>query len=166
MDFTAILKQVAPTLATALLGPLGGAAVAFLGDKLGLPEKTIESVGKAIQGMSPEELSNLKKLDQEFSLKMKELDINLEAVYAADRDSARKMQVANKSWTPEVLSWIVVISTLALEGYLLVQGVPPGVNELVIGRVLGTLDMAFATVLAFWLGVASKARARMKQSAS
>ena len=134
--------------------------MAFFGDKLGLPEKTIESVGKAIQGMSPEELANLKKLDQEFATKMKELDIDLEKVYAGDRDSARKMQVANKSWTPEVLSWIVVIATLALEGYMMIHGVPVGVNELVIGRVLGTLDMAFATVLAFWLGSSKQSQSK------
>ena len=35
MNLADILKQAAPALATAVLGPLGGIATSFLADKLG-----------------------------------------------------------------------------------------------------------------------------------
>ncbi|HEY3159805.1 MAG TPA: hypothetical protein VGJ78_12655, partial [Vicinamibacterales bacterium] len=60
--------------------------------------------------------------------------------------------------TPAVLSWTIVAATLFLEGWVLIYGVPPGAPDVVVGRVLGTLDVAFITVLTFWLGTAHQAQ--------
>jgi len=89
---------------------------------------------------------------------MRALDIDLERISASDRDSARKMAVETKAWTPAVLSWLIIVATLGIEGYILVNGVPAQVNDLVAGRILGTLDMAFMTVLTFWLGTSNSSR--------
>jgi len=43
------LKTIAPMLGTALGGPLGGAAAAFVADKLGLSEKTVDAVTSVLQ---------------------------------------------------------------------------------------------------------------------
>lgn len=152
MDFTDILKTVAPGIATALGGPLAGMAVSAIGAALGVSEPTQEKIKVALSGATPDDMLKLKEAEQQFQLQMRKLDIDLVQISASDRDSARKMQVANKSWTPEILSWLIVIATLALEGYILMHGIPVGVSEFVSGRILGTLDTAFVTVLAFWLG--------------
>ena len=55
-----LLKSVAPTLATALTGPQGGAAVAVMAKKLGV-EDTVEAVTKAIQG-DPEAAMKLREI--------------------------------------------------------------------------------------------------------
>jgi hypothetical protein len=47
-NLTAILGAVAPTLATAMGGPLGGMALKMVADKLGLPESTMEAVEAAV----------------------------------------------------------------------------------------------------------------------
>lgn len=65
---TATLVQLAPTILS-FLGPLGTAAgvgLEFLGDKLGLTDKTKDSINSAIQGMTADQSIQLKKLDIEF----------------------------------------------------------------------------------------------------
>jgi hypothetical protein len=157
-DFLGILKSVAPGLATALLGPLGGMAVTAIGSALGVSEPTQEKIQQALSGATPEDLLKVKQAEQQFQKDMRALDIDLERISASDRDSARKMAVETKAWTPAVLSWLIIVATLGLEGYILVNGVPAQVNDLVAGRILGTLDMAFMTVLTFWLGTSNSSR--------
>lgn len=79
-----VLKSVAPTLATALGGPLAGAAVAFLSSKLGVPA---EAVQQAVSGMTPADLVKMKELDYQFqeemgrqgiSLQLAQIDVNKE----------------------------------------------------------------------------------------
>lgn len=160
MDISSILKTVAPGLATALLGPLGGMAVAAIGKALDIPEATQEKIQTALSGATPDDLLKLKQAEQQFQKEMKALDIDLERIAAGDRDSARKMATETKAYTPAILSWVIVAATLLLEGYVLLKGIPAGVSELVAGRILGTLDMAFATVLAFWLGTSASSRSK------
>jgi hypothetical protein len=52
-NLTAILGAVAPTLATAMGGPLGGMAIKLVADKLGLPESTMEAVEAAVSNATP-----------------------------------------------------------------------------------------------------------------
>lgn len=157
-DFLGILKSVAPGLATALLGPLGGMAVTAIGSALGVSEPTQEKIQQALSGATPEDLLKVKQAEQQFQKDMRALDIDLERISASDRDSARKMAIETKAWTPAVMSWLIIMATLGLEGYILINGVPAQVNDLVAGRILGTLDMAFMTVLTFWLGTSNSSR--------
>jgi hypothetical protein len=59
-----ILKGVAPGLATAVAGPLGGAAVSAIASKLGVAD-SVESVAKAIAG-DPAAAAKLQELELEF----------------------------------------------------------------------------------------------------
>ena len=76
-----LLGNAAPAIGTALAGPLGGAAVAAIANKLGVSE-TVEAVAAELAG-NPEALAKVKELELEFA-----------KVDAGDRDSARKMQIA------------------------------------------------------------------------
>ena len=134
-----ILKTAAPALATAVAGPLGGAAVTMIADKLGLSDKTVDAVTQALT-TNPESVQKLKELDLEFA-----------KVDAADRDSARKMQMANRSVMPSVLSIITVIGFFGLligsaTGYLKLSGSD------VMMLLLGVLARETASVYNFWLG--------------
>jgi len=144
------LLKIAPTVATALGGPLAGIAVSALGKALGVDESKVNDIlqsgsmtGEQIAAVKVAELE-LKQKESDNGFKFAELDVR-------DRESARAMQIANKSYTPEIISWLIIIATVGLEGYVLLQGLPTSAPELVVGRILGTLDMAFGTVLAFWL---------------
>jgi hypothetical protein len=59
-----LLKGVAPALATAVAGPLGGAAVSAIANKLGVRD-SVEEVAKAIAG-DPAAAAKLQELELEF----------------------------------------------------------------------------------------------------
>ena len=159
-DWRSLVGTVAPTIATALGGPLAGMAVKAVGDALGLDKPTEEAISATLQGATPDTLLKLKQADQDFAVKMRDLDIKLDELETKDKDSARNMLIQTRSYTPSVLSWIVVMATLALEGYVMLHGIPKEVDDLVAGRVLGTLDTAFGMVLTFWLGTSFSSRSK------
>ncbi len=160
MDFGDVLKSLAPTVASVLGGPLAGMAVTALGGIFGMSEPTQDKIADVIRNgqMTPEQVSALKALEMKYQAEEKERQFKYSELEFKDRDSARNMQVATRSVTPEFLSWLIIGATLALEGYVLTQGIPTQVSDLVAGRILGTLDMAFGTVLAFWLGSSFSSR--------
>ena len=64
-DLLNLLKSVAPTLATAVAGPLGGAAVSMLASKFGVSD-SVEAVAKAIAG-DPAAAQKLAELELEMT---------------------------------------------------------------------------------------------------
>jgi hypothetical protein len=154
-NWKGLIGSVAPTLATALGGPLAGMAVQAIGGALGLSDATEEKLSAALAGAKPEDLIALKTADQAFAAKMKELDIKVEELETKDRDSARNLMVQTHSRTPAVLSYFIVVVTAGIYTYLVAGEYDKlTVSDLVLGRILGTLDMAFGVVLAYWLGSA------------
>lgn len=102
--FQAIMK-IAPGIATAVGGPFGGLAATVLKEVTGLDEAGIE---KAIAEGDPNIFLQLKKAEQEFTVKLKELDIKVEELEYADIASARARQVAMKDHTPAILTGVAL----------------------------------------------------------
>lgn len=97
-DWKTIVKSIAPTIGTALGGPLAGTAVKVLGNiLLGNEDAGHTEVEQAIlNGLPPDIIAKLKEADQAFAVRMKELDIDLaklnastEVAYLQDVQSAR-----------------------------------------------------------------------------
>jgi hypothetical protein len=87
-ELLSILKGFAPALATAVAGPLGGAAVSAIASKFGVSD-SVEAVAKAIAG------------DPEAAQKLAEIDLKQFELENEDRASAREMQIAalqQESW--------------------------------------------------------------------
>ena len=142
------LKAAAPTLATALGGPLAGIAASFVAEKLGVPQKTVEAVKEALVGLSPDQLVALKQADADLKKFFVDADIKIEQLNAADRDSARKANVAG-GISRDVFGLTVLLLTLTfgVEGYILINGLPVTASPELFGRILGTLDaIAMAAV--------------------
>jgi hypothetical protein len=59
-----MLKGFAPTIATAVAGPLGGAAVSMIAKKFGV-EDSVAAVAQAIAG-DPEAGKKLREMDMEY----------------------------------------------------------------------------------------------------
>ena len=150
-DLFNLLKGFAPTLATAVAGPLGGAAVSAIASRLGVSDSVAE-VAKAIAG------------DPAAAQKIAEMELEYAKLDAADRDSARKNETAlatsehtpmlNKSVTP-ILALVVVIAWGLIQYHLLTHVVPNEMREIII-RVLGTLDGALVMVLSYYFGASHK----------
>lgn len=158
-----LLGQIAPTIATALGGPLAGMAVKTLSNVLfGHEDGTAEDVGAALQSASPDQLAALKKIDADFKARMKELDIDLERIAAGDRDSARKMQAETKDWTPKVLAVFITCGFFGALLWLLVFGMPTTGAEALL-MMLGSLGTSWTGVVQFYYG--SSAGSKQKTDA-
>jgi gas vesicle protein len=146
------LKTLAPLIGTALGGPLGGAAASFLADKLGIESKTIEAVTGVLNSgkMSPEQLASIKLAEIDFQKFLKENDIKLEEIAAADRNSARTMQTTTQSSVPAVLTYML---TLGFFGVLGAMFKYPELKESApLMIMLGSLGTAWTGACAFWFG--------------
>jgi hypothetical protein len=155
MDFTTIIKTVAPWIGTALAGPFGGMALTAAANALGLPEATTEAVKAAINGATPDQLLAVKKADQDFAVQMQQLGFQsvaaLEAIAAGDRKDARELLKTTRSWVPAALSGGVTV------GYFTILiGLMTGHMEVTDSQamllMLGSLTTAWGVVMAFWFG--------------
>jgi len=158
--FGPLLGQVAPTIATALGGPLAGVAVKTLSNVLfGHEDGTEEQVSAAMANATPEQLAALKKIDADFKVSMKELDIDLERISAGDRDSARKMQTETKDWVPKVLAVVITLGFFGILVWMLVQGMPQTGTEALL-MMLGALGTAWTGVVNFYYGSSAGSKAK------
>lgn len=156
----AIVGAVAPTLATALGGPLAGLAVRQIGEKvLGNGAVTEADVATAIAAGSPETLLRLKELDQQFARDMAQMGVELEKLESADRADARARQVATRDWMPNALGIGLMLAFFSVQFWMLGHDVPAGTKEL-LTRTLGTLDASLAMVLSFYFGSSRGSRAK------
>ena len=154
MDWKQVLSTVAPTVASALGGPLAGEAVAAIGSLLGISEPTQSKLKDAIESgrLTSEQVFQIKQLELKYKSEEADRGFKYSELEFKDRESARSMMISTRSNTPALLTWIIVVLVLGLEGSLLFGATPIGVNDLVLGRVLGTLDAALMMVLTFWFG--------------
>lgn len=149
--FSGLLKSVAPTIATAVGGPMGGIAMKFLADKF-----TDGDTGKVedyLLSADPQDLKELKTADMEFRKHMKELDIDLERIHAGDRDSARKLAMSQGT-KPQIVMSLVYSASYFVVLYLFISGrvqVMDGLKELV-GTLLGVLTTLQVQISNFWFG--------------
>mgnify|MGYP003123852953 FL=1 len=146
-----IIGAVAPTIGTALGGPMGGMAAKMVSEALGV-DNDPKKIEKAIQAATPEQLAELKKIDADFDVKMKELDVDLFALETADIQSARGM--FSKDWTARIIGITVVGGFM---GYIfLVTIQPPEQNsEALINLVLGYLGGLASAIISFYFGASN-----------
>ncbi len=158
MDWLKTLQALAPTVASAFLGPLGGVAVAAVGNLLGVPDATQDKIAQAIQTgqMTPEQIGQLKALELEYQDTEKERGFRYSELASKDRDSARNANV--QGGVQRYLFWLSLLLlaiTLGSEVTVLFYGLPSGTPDIVVGRVLGLMDSVALMVLAYWYGTSS-----------
>lgn len=153
--FGPLLSSVAPSIATALGGPLAGLGVKALSKALlGAEDFSQEAVMDAMATASPEQLAAVKKIDADFKVQMKALDIDLERIAVDDRKSARDMQKETRDWIPRALAVSVTAGFFAILIYMLVYGLPTTGNEALL-LLLGALQTAWGGIIAFYFGSSS-----------
>lgn len=153
-----VLSVVAPTLGTALGGPLGGIAARTLATiLLGNSGASEQQIANAITTATPDQLLEVKKAEILFAQRMRELDVDLDRIAAQDRNSARTMQIQTKSWIVPTLATIIVGAWVGIQFYLLRNVVEIEMREIIM-RTLGTLDAALGLVLSFYFGTSASSR--------
>lgn len=156
-DWKAIVKAVAPTIATALGGPLAGLGIKALSEALlGRSNGTEDDIAKAMSEASGPDLVKLREIDAQFATQMKALDVDLERIAAADRDSARKREIGSgDAWTPRL------IGGLALGGFLWavywvlsgnVSGMSDPTTVALVGTLVGYVSAKADQVVSYYFG--------------
>lgn len=154
MDWKTIVGTVAPWIATALTGPLGGMAVGAVADALGLSDKTESSIKQALSGATPEQMLALKQADQNFAARMQELGFQniqaLEKIAADDRDSARKREMSVQDYTPRILAYLIVGGFLGMAYGVLFKQM--SADSVLAGTIIGYLSAKAEQVAAYYFG--------------
>lgn len=145
-ELLGILKGLAPAVATAVGGPLGGLAITAIANKFGVADH-VEAVAKAIAG------------DPEAATKLAELDLRQFELENQDRDSARHMQEVALNQEDKYakhfiynFAWFWSIGSMAYFFAITFGTVPSSGKDfgnIILGFLLGT---AVATIISFFYG--------------
>jgi hypothetical protein len=165
-QFGPLLGQLAPSIATALGGPLAGVAVKTLSSALfGHEDATEQQISEAMASATPDQLAAIKKIDADFKVQMKSLDIDLERIAAGDRDSARQMQMSTKDSTPKILAYFITFGFFGALVWILVFGLPQTGLEVIL-MMLGSLSSSWTGVVQFYYGSSAGSKAKTDALAS
>ena len=148
-----LVRTVAPTLATAVGGPLAGIATRAISEALlGKPDATQDELMAAMPNATPDQLLALKKAEQDFSIRMRELDIDLNRISNEDRNSARNREIQTKDWTPKLLAGGITVGYFGVLFYMLRYGLPASGGSEAMLVMLGALGTAWGGVVTYYFG--------------
>lgn len=176
MSLGSVFKKITPWLATAAsltipgAAPIIAVAAKILGDGLGSKvEATAKGISEALTRASetPEQIAQLKQIDNAFALQMQQLgfqhESDIERIEADDRASARAREIAVKDWTPRLLAYsmllltaFVVVMVMFGEGKVLKD---PTVS-VTIGTVIGYIFAELKQVYNYYFGSSSGSAAK------
>lgn len=161
-DWKEVLGSIAPVLAGTLGGPLAGAAVKVIADKvLGRPEASEVEVIEALSSgaLTGEQIVALKAAEQQFQLELERIDAARETAALQDAQNARQ-QTVSLAETGSSIAWAApVISTVIVSGFfgcvVLLFALERSWDERtanLLNVLFGALIPGFAQVCNYWLG--------------
>lgn len=142
------LKQIAPTIATALGGPLAGLAVDAVSKAIGIDPKDVTktiSEGK----LTADQIAQIKTAELAMAARAQELGLDFEKIAVDDRKSAREMQIANQSWIPGAMAIVVTCGFFGILVGLMTEHFKTS-DALML--MLGSLGTAWTGIIAFYFG--------------
>jgi hypothetical protein len=157
-----VVANLAPTIATAVGGPLAGTAVTALEHVFGITpgsndpvDQRQQAVAAAIAGATPEQLAAMRKADQDFQVSMATLGFKdkeaLAALDVQDVEGARTMQTSTRSWVPPVLTLAITAGFFGLVSALMFCNIPDA-NKAIFYSLIGSLGTAWLATIHFWFG--------------
>lgn len=152
MNIKDVLGAIAPTVASALLGPLGGVAVSAIGGILGIDQPTQDKIKTAITSgqMTPEQVAKLKELELQYQNDEKERGFRYSELEFKDRDSARQREAITGDKVNRNLAYFIVLSFVVVVGTTLAGWTK--VDSVLAGTLIGYLSAKAEQVLAYYFG--------------
>lgn len=164
-DWKSTLQAVAPTLATALGGPLAGVAIAVAARALGgrgdIGENAEELVKAAVLSGNPDTLVKLKEAENQFLIDLERLGVERERIASDDRASARQREVAVKDSMPGLIALAVLTGFFGILGALIFVDLPPK-SEAPLNVMLGALGTLVVSIGAYYFGSSAGSAAKTK----
>ncbi len=155
IDWRSILKTVAPTVATALGGPLAGTAVTLVSNALtGKTDAGVSEIAKLISSGDPEVLLKLKEVEGAFKVRMKELDVDIERVASDDRKSARQREVSVKDKAPATLAAVSFTGFFGVLALMIFVEIPSSTKDPLL-IMLGALGAIVTGITQYYFGSSS-----------
>jgi len=151
------LKQIAPTIATALGGPLAGMAVSAISKAVGVDEDKVQDLISSNK-MTPDQIAQVKLAEIELKRQENELGLNFESLAVDDRKSAREIQATTRSIVPPVLAAIVTLGFFGIMVMMLLGKVDS--NNPAILMMLGSLGTAWTGIIAYYFGSSAGSQAK------
>ncbi len=145
-----IIRGAAPGLAAALGGPFAGLAAQALIDNV-LPGGDVATVGAKIAAMSPADIAMLKKVENDFIVAMEQAGIDRTKLVYADIANARDREKTLRDWVPATLGLMITFGFFGIVAYMCLRALPSA-NEQVLTYMLGSLNTAWISVVAYYYG--------------
>lgn len=151
------LKQIAPTIATALGGPLAGMAVSAISKAIGVDEA---KVGDLISNnkLTADQIAQVKLAEIELQKQAQELGLNFEKLEVEDRKSARDMQSATRSMMPPLLAGAVTVGFFSIMVMMFFNKIDSA-NPAIL-MMLGSLGTAWTGIIAYYFGSSAGSQAK------
>ena len=151
------LKQIAPTIATAMGGPLAGMAVSAISKAVGVdPDKVGDMISN--NKLTAEQIAQVKIAEIELQKQAQELGLNFEKLSVEDRKSAREMQATTRSIVPPALAAIITIGFFSILIMMMI-GKVDGNNPTIL-MMLGSLSTAWTGIVAYYFGSSAGSQAK------
>lgn len=151
MSWKEIISTLAPSVATALGGPLAGLATTKLLGVLGLQDNANDDdILIALQ--NPDALLKIKELEKDFKIEMRKLDNVAEKIHIQDRNSARKRETVVQDKTPAILASFITFGFFGAVYIVMTGLMPSDIDKIIVGSLLGTLGTAWIAVVSYYFG--------------
>ena len=150
------LKTLAPTVSTALGGPLAGMAVSAVAKALGCSPDEVQDVISSGK-LTAEQVASIQLAELELKKQAQSMNLDFAKLIAEDKQSARDMQIATKSWIPALLA---VFVTIGFFGILLGLMTEHFKTSDALMLMLGSLATAWTGVMAFYFGSSASSQAK------
>jgi hypothetical protein len=152
------LKQIAPTIATALGGPLAGMAVSAISKAIGVDEDKVTDIISSNK-LTADQVAQIKIAEIELAKQAQELGLNFEKLAVDDRKSAREMQAVTRSWVPPLLAGSVTLGFFAILGGMMFGQMSVADNT-ALTMMLGSLGTAWTGIIAYYFGSSAGSQAK------
>jgi hypothetical protein len=152
------LKQIAPTIATALGGPLAGMAVSAISKAIGVDEDKVTDIISSNK-LTADQVAQIKIAEIELAKQAQELGLNFEKLAVDDRKSAREMQAVTRSWVPPLLAASVTLGFFAILGGMMFGQMSVADNT-ALTMMLGSLGTAWTGIIAYYFGSSAGSQAK------
>jgi hypothetical protein len=151
------LKQIAPTIATAMGGPLAGMAVSAISKAIGVNPTEVSDLISSNK-LSAEQIAQVKVAEIELQKQAQELGLNFEKLEVEDRKSARDMQSKTRSLMPPILAGTVTVGFFGIMVMMFIGKVDSS-NPAIL-MMLGSLGTAWTGIIAYYFGSSAGSQAK------
>ena len=150
------LESIAPTIATAMGGPLAGMAVESISKAIGVDPTEVQNTINSGK-MTSDQIASLQQAELALKARAQELGLDFAKLAVDDRKSARELQATTRSYIPPALAILV---TVGFFGILIGMMMETFKTSEALMLMLGSLGTAWTGIIAFYFGSSAGSQAK------